>query len=471
MYRLDTHQARTDLFEIGKGAAQVIDLSPLRNNLTREEAKKERDRLLKQKEQQDRQDDIEAQLAKNNGISYMSHDQPLIAEQTQAVRDYTLKNIDKLRNGDINAKLGFDQVLGVLNNTYAMSHDKRQKWEQTNQLLAANPDKYRPDSIEKQMEYSGSKNAGDFTYNPANYLKENFDTQKYIKDTVRPIAEDIASKGSYDYVDPETGSKITYTKDNLTPAESEKLFHNTVLKNQKAYEQASYDLSQDPEAQKKYGHDVNSYLKDQYFDQFLIKRDKTSQTIPHESEWQYKERTGAIPEKDKTNVTSTLTDNGHDITLARNNENNEKMLAPVSLGNNKTVNVNQVHFHKDNAGYIQAYATVPLTKDEQTENTKVIAENIQNGTEEPLPFQEKTIRISKQQANEVIHNNYKGIDNVEDLYKQKYNEGQVNFQHNDYQTKKSPQGKEKLFIVNGKAYKESALKKQGYDISTLEEYK
>ncbi len=160
-----------------------------------------------------------------------------------------------------------------------------------------------------------------------------------------------------------------------------------------------------------------------------------------ESEWQYKARTGAIPEKDKTNVTSTVTDRGHDIILARNNENNEKMLTPITLDNNETVNVNQVHFHKDNSGNIRAYATVPLTKDEQTENTRTIADNVKYGEDKPLPFQERVIGISKAQANEVIHGNYKGIDNVEDLYKQKYNEAQVNFQHNDYKSKKSTESK------------------------------
>ncbi len=273
MYNINTGQSRTDLYKVNEGSDQVFDPSLLARGIELNQAAKERKIAEKQKVDEAKDADIYSQLSQMGGKAIMPHDTQIIADKGQALRDYTIKNIDALRNNSPVAKMEYDRLLGDYQTTTSQSVDKRQKWEQTNQLIAANPNKYRDDSRQNQLEFASSAHAGEFGYNPD--LKENFDTQAYVKNTIRPLAEDLAVKGEHDFINPTTGIKTTYTKDNLTLEETDKLFHDTMLANPKVYEQERYKLANNPEAQKKYGNDVNAYIKDQYYNQFQVNRDKT----------------------------------------------------------------------------------------------------------------------------------------------------------------------------------------------------
>jgi len=276
-FRINPGEARTDLYGIGKGAAQVIDLSPLReqNALNQKEA------FARQQQENSQQQERENEINKNIGalstVAINPADRGVFAQKAKAIQDYTIKNIKALRSGDPTARMGFDNLYGDYMQQGEQSKNARQQAEAIGKQISENPDVYRNESKDYLRNFFHPNEDGSVHSSfDTNQIKKNYDTQQYIKQNIRPIAEDIANKGSSEFINPLTGLKSTYTKDNLTQDESDKLFHDTILSNHNAYEQGVYDLSKDPEAQKKFGTDVNAYLKDKYYPQFQINRNKIS---------------------------------------------------------------------------------------------------------------------------------------------------------------------------------------------------
>ncbi len=357
MYRVSPGESQTNLYQTGENSNQVFDPSISLHTLDRDATMRERAAAAKVKKQQENDNDIEAQLKSMGGKAIMSHDTPLIAGKAQAVIDYTRKNIDKLRAGDMNARMGFDQAMGDLQTTTAQSVDKRQKWEQANQLMAANPDKYRPDSIQKQLEFAGSTNAGNFNYNPADNLKENIDLDKDFKENVRPQIEDMAMQGTTDYINPKTGVKTTTKTNSLTDDQIKEVLKDR-LANHNIYDQAAYDLSKEtPEKQKKYNGDVNQYYIDKMLPYGRINRNEKTQTENSGNGWD---------SKHVINATYQPTDDGKVFTI---HANSQKPTAIDINGKRQTLMLGEVKQDKD--GKIIGKATVQLSPAQEKENQSV----------------------------------------------------------------------------------------------------
>jgi hypothetical protein len=407
MLQLNTGQARTDLYEVGKGSDQVFDPTIGVHIADREMAANERKRAAKAKQEQENLDDINAQLKGMQGKAIMSHDTPLVAEKSQAIIDYTRKNIDKLKSGDINTKLGFDQIMADLQQTTAQSVDKRQKVEQTAQMLAANPDKYRPDSITSLGGFISSKHAGDMNFNPAEYVKENINYNERVVKELSPFAQRMAQ---------DKPLSKTFTKEQANELIASDLEdpHN--------FEQAHYDFEK---ASDKLGaKDPIEYYQKRYADKLIVKDVKAPQ------EWMV----SGESEKNKINVTHTTDKEGGELHVMNKNTNEEVTIQ-----------------HDKNGNVIGGISKIKLTPEEKTQNDKVLANNIakQNqynkdlkkakealaklGTpenneeaqanfdavselipkkdadeykQEPLPYQEKDEKLDKQGALEVAHDKF-----------------------------------------------------------------
>ncbi len=228
MYKVSPREARTDLYNTGENSDQIFDPSITIHNIDRDAAARERKAAAKAKAEQENQDDIEAQLKSMGGKAIMSHDTPLVAQKSQAVIDYTSKNIDKLKAGDMNARMGFDNIIGDLQTTTAQSVDKRQKVEQTGAMIAANPSKFRQDSVDNFMDFYSSKHAGDMNFNPANYLKENINYNDRVVKELSPFAQRMAQ---------ESPLKKVYTKD-----QANELIASD-LEDPHMFDQANYDFN------------------------------------------------------------------------------------------------------------------------------------------------------------------------------------------------------------------------------------
>ena len=130
MFRIDTGQARADLYGINKGAAQVLDLSPLRENAQAEADRNFAKQQLKSKQEQAREEDIMANLSVAGKVAIMPKDRGLIAGKSKAVRDYVVQNIDALKKGDANAMMQYQNLAGDLTTSAEQSKNFREAWEQ-----------------------------------------------------------------------------------------------------------------------------------------------------------------------------------------------------------------------------------------------------------------------------------------------------------------------------------------------------
>lgn len=228
MYKVSPGDARTDLYGIGKGAAQVIDFSILqrKNEINQQLAAQEK--AAKQKQDQAREDEIMNNLAVASKIAIRPNDQKYFAEQQQGIYDYVTKNIDKLRKGDVGATMEFQRLYGKLNTEAELSKNAREFAEAELQKYNANPNKYRIGS---------DKNIGDFLAAPeyaGNWdasqvpLKENIDYMGRIKSTLNPIVDDIMVKNPI---------KSTYSQ-----ADAKELIKNDLLSDPRLIDQANYEF-------------------------------------------------------------------------------------------------------------------------------------------------------------------------------------------------------------------------------------
>jgi hypothetical protein len=171
MYRIDTGQARTDLYGIGKGAAQVLDLTPLREQSQLNQQQEFAKQSAKQKEKDARDADIMSNLSKMGQIKIMPKDQPMFAEKATALRDYVKNNHEKLTAGDTDANMQYQQLLGDYQTSAEMSKNFREAWEQRGLALAKEPNAYRPEAMEQHLNRASTEDAGNWNIDDSIYKK------------------------------------------------------------------------------------------------------------------------------------------------------------------------------------------------------------------------------------------------------------------------------------------------------------
>lgn len=194
MYKVTTGEARTDLYGINKGLAQVADLSIARENQLMDKQINAAKETAQQKRDQAREDEIMNNLAVSSKIAIRPNDQKYFAEQQKGLYDYVNKNIDKLRKGDTAASMEFQRMFGKLNTEAEISKNAREFAEAEFQKYNANSSKYRADSDKKIGEFlAAPEYAGNWDVSSIP-LKENIDYRERIKTTLAPIADDIMVK-------------------------------------------------------------------------------------------------------------------------------------------------------------------------------------------------------------------------------------------------------------------------------------
>ena len=182
MYNLNTGQARTDLYGIDKGEAQVFDN---KDYMAREErgAKFEQAKALqKQKQAADRQDETLKELSKLGSYKLKEGDMPGAAKDTQDIRDMTFNAMDVNGNMSNQDYLNIWTKANELKTKYELSQAARTQAFQESQKYQANPGKYFEKDVEALKAWQ--KRPGEYSSIPSLREKVN-------------VVEDIQKSGDF----------------------------------------------------------------------------------------------------------------------------------------------------------------------------------------------------------------------------------------------------------------------------------
>ena len=158
MYRLDTGQARTDIYE-----QPNLDFSIMQRNLELRQSRKSKEQQLKAKQEQANQDDIMANLSKLGEIDIMPNDQQLFGDKATEIRAFVEKNHDALNSGDTKTKMQYDALVGDYKSSANQSAGLKKELMQRGDMLAKNPGDYDEDVFAQHFDRFSSKNAGNWT--------------------------------------------------------------------------------------------------------------------------------------------------------------------------------------------------------------------------------------------------------------------------------------------------------------------
>ena len=166
MFRLDTGQARTDLYE-----SNPLDLSIAERGIAQGRAEKFEEKQLADKQKKAREADIMSNISAMGSIEIMPRDQPLFAEKAKTIRDYAEKNSEALTNGDMQTMMEFQKLYGDYTTSAEMSKNYREKWEQYGSMIAKDRDSYDQDVWDAHFGKAASEKMGDWTDDPSIYYK------------------------------------------------------------------------------------------------------------------------------------------------------------------------------------------------------------------------------------------------------------------------------------------------------------
>ncbi len=197
MFRIDTGQARTDLYGIGKGAAQVIDLSPTQRRQEQEASQNFAAQQQKEKEQAAKDADIENNISKLNAMKIMPRDQQLAADKLAAVREYVVKN-NGMRDATPAQQMEFQKLIGDAKVFSDLSQNHREALETRGLEIMKNPDQYRPEAIDYYRNQFASDNAGNFDLDDSQF-KQKFDYYGHVIKNLLPTAKSQADAAQTPY--------------------------------------------------------------------------------------------------------------------------------------------------------------------------------------------------------------------------------------------------------------------------------
>ena len=280
MYNNSTADARTDLYGIGKGAAQIIDTTQTQENLLQKKKEDFAAKQAKAKEQADTEADVMSNLSKMGSIQIMPKDQQLFAEKAQGIRDFVNKNHDKLRNGDIGATLEFQRLYGDYNTNAEMSKNYREKWEANSAMIAKDPSAYREGVMGEHLKRASTADAGNWTDDPSVYKKNiNYGTR---------VINDLSNYAQRAAKDTPYGKTFTI--------EQGKDLIATDLKDPLLFEQASYDFEK--AVDKKGAQDPLTYYQNLYADKLKINDTKAGPQATGQGETTKRPRVSAVVSED-----------------------------------------------------------------------------------------------------------------------------------------------------------------------------
>jgi len=190
MYNLNTGQARTDLYGIDKGEAQVFDN---KDYMAREErgAKFEQAKALqKQKQAADRQDDLLKSMAKVGGAKVKPGDLPLFTKDTQALYNKAVSSFDA--NGNISNKDYLDLMAQSQDLSMRAEASKNHREAIETEMRKYNPNQHY-DAEYKRLQELYNQEGG---YGELPSLQERVNINDYTNKVLVPEAEkEVARRG------------------------------------------------------------------------------------------------------------------------------------------------------------------------------------------------------------------------------------------------------------------------------------
>lgn len=223
---------------IGTGQAQVFKPYDSSSYFERLGAKKEQQALKKQKQEEG----IYKQLAPLDKIDIFFRDQPKFDQLIGDLRKSTRQNIDKLRSGDPEATMNWQNQLQDIFNEANLSKNTREQYEKVGNIVAQNPDKYDPDTQTYLSDFADKNNIGNYNFDPTKivqYVDLGSDIKSNV--TINPTST------GYEFID-ETGNKIKgsgkiVTQDDADKVLEQRFFSNPVVHTSamKQYERARRD--------------------------------------------------------------------------------------------------------------------------------------------------------------------------------------------------------------------------------------
>lgn len=246
MFRIDTGQARTDLYK-----ADPLDFSALQTNIIEDKKAKAVVKAAEDKAAKDHMDDIMENIGKANRVAYMPKDAQIIADKTQAVTNYVESNIEALKKGDIQATMGYQKLAGDLYSFAEQSKNFREKWEAEGTGISKDKDAYRPESIAAYMNLASTKTAGQHDFDPS-VFKKNTNYLDRVEKVHRPYAIAISQRD-------DSGRKYTNEQ-------ARGLIRKDLLTDEKYYEQAVYDFNRATPEQRGDAKDAYEFYENLYSD-------------------------------------------------------------------------------------------------------------------------------------------------------------------------------------------------------------
>lgn len=191
MYRIDTGQARTDLYK-----SDPFDYTIAQRNIESQVASANAEKIQKQKNEAAREADIMSNLSKMGQIKIMPKDQPMFAEKANNIYDYVSKNHEKLNSGDTDAMMEYQKMLGDYQTSAEMSKNFREAWEQRGLQLQKEPGAYRPDVIEQHLNRASTEDAGNWNIDDSIY-KKNINYNDRVMSVLQPSAQRMAKESPF----------------------------------------------------------------------------------------------------------------------------------------------------------------------------------------------------------------------------------------------------------------------------------
>jgi len=175
----------------GLGEAQVF--KPYRSDYGDEVAKIGH---AKRAEENKRQEEVFGDLSKVKTDGIFFKHKPVFAQKQAELYDYVKKNVDKLRKGDAQATIEFHDRLNQLGTDIGLSKNVAESYTTAGKDYMANPDKYRPEVLDKLHEFEGyNKETGQFENVDPSVMQQHTDLAKNFNQAILPNLKESIQEG------------------------------------------------------------------------------------------------------------------------------------------------------------------------------------------------------------------------------------------------------------------------------------
>lgn len=282
---------------LGEGMAQV--LNPYHNKYLDDLIGQKKTRIL---EGNKREQEALGKLSSLNKLDIFFRDQPKFQQMQKDLRDSTMKNIYKIREGDPTAIGELQQQIADIENEANLSKNTREQYENLAKEVLMKKNEYRPQTHDYLEKFASNENIGNYNFDYSN-IKKNLDLYQDFRQNLLPTFEQAKEKGQI-AIPQSDGSVKTIKTEEFTDKDAVNLA-KTYLSDPVRLEQANYDFSQlPPEKQEQYGGDILNWYKDSYLKPYIQKETFTSRTEPESKSSQ---------EKKNVNVTYDIGKDGKEI--------------------------------------------------------------------------------------------------------------------------------------------------------------